>query len=120
VDVVGGTELLDQLTGGIVIAVNDIDGNAGILQAGHLLVEKQSRFKALESGVVEITGDNQKIDFLSNGGIQYFLECAPRCVSYLVNRSTRILGEALQRGVEVDICTVDEFHVAGFPLRELI
>jgi len=115
VDVFGWPKLFDQFARGIVISVDQIDFDACISQTGHLLVEKQRRFKALEPGVIEIARNYEKVNAFGDGGIQYFLERTPRRIPNFLYRSSGVFSETLKRRVKVNICAVDEFHILGFP-----
>src|SRR5438270_3969127 len=112
VDVGGRTKLFDQLAGGIMIAINQVNVDARVLQPRHLLVEKQRRFKAFQADIVQIAGNDQEVNLLGKRSIDYFLEGAPSSVADLMYRSPRILSKPLQRGIEVDISAMDELHVA--------
>src|SRR5579863_8824008 len=117
VDVLGRTQLFDQFAGGVVVSVDQINIDAGICEAGHLLIEKQRRFKTLEPGVVKVARDYEKVNALGDGGIQYFLERASRRIPNFLYRSSGVFSETLKRRVKMNICAVDEFHLLGFPQR---
>src|SRR5436309_2101750 len=111
VNVAGRTELLDQLAGGIMVAVNEIDINAGVFEMDHLLIEEERRFKALKAGIVEVPGDDQEVNFFLDGGGQDFFEGAAGGVANLLDRSAGIVGQTLKGCIEMNVCAVDELHV---------
>jgi hypothetical protein len=96
VNVSGRTKLFDQFASSVMISVNKVDVDASIFQTDHLFVEKQCRFKAFESSVVEIPSNNKEIHFLGNSCIQHLLEGSPRGVANFIYRSPWILRQSLK------------------------
>jgi hypothetical protein len=116
-DIAGRTELLYEFASGVMIPVNQVNINAGVFQTSHLSIEKQRRFKALKSRVIEVSRNDDEICSFGQSDIEHLLERAPRSVANLVYGSARILSQTLKRRVEMNICAVDEFHLRGLRRR---
>ena len=112
------TKLLDQLAGGIMIAVDEIDVDPGLLQPRHLPVKEQRRLKALQANVVEVAGDDDEVNLMGQRGVQQLLEGAPCRVANLVDRRPRIMHQSLKRSVKVDVGSVNELHLEPYKAVE--
>src|SRR5579859_1949071 len=104
------TELFDQLARGIMIAIYEIDIDPGLFQPYHLSIEKQRRLKALQANVVQVTGNDDKVNLVGQRRVQQLFKGAPCRVTNFIDRGPRIVHKSLERGVEVDIGSVNELH----------
>ena len=95
-----------------MVAIDQINRDAGLFEIEHLLVEEQRRLEALEAYVIEIAGDDEKIHFLRKSRSEHFLKGPPRGIADFVDRSARVIDQALKRGVEMNVRGVQEFHEA--------
>gem|GEM_PF-3780836 len=95
---------------GVVVALNDEHRNAGPAEPRHLLANKQAGVKVLPVAVVEIAGDQQKIDPLVDGQIHQALERAPGRATQPFQRRAVVAAQPPQRAVDVKVGGVDKTH----------
>jgi hypothetical protein len=110
VDIVRQGQLAGHLALGIVIAMEQINGNASPVQPPHFPTEVMTGIGVSPVAIVEIAGDDHEIHGLLQGQIHQPTEGIPGDGAQPVRGSVRISGQPREGAVQVDIGGVDEFH----------
>jgi len=99
-----------HLAFGVVVAVEQVDRNTGLVQAPHLAHEKVPGVEIFPVAVVQVARDDNEVDFEFDGFVDQVGEGIARGGAQRVDRRVLVRRQAAQRAVEVDISGVDEFH----------
>ena len=109
---------------GIVVAVKEVDGDLRPRQPAHLLGEEQAGRVIAPVAIVEIAGDDNEIDRVFKRVVDEVGQRLAGAAFQPVDRRLSRIGEAGERGVEVDVGGVDELHgwrsTLGFRQRCLL
>jgi hypothetical protein len=97
---------------GVVVAVEQIDRDAGLVQPAHLAHEEVAGVEVAPGAVVEVAGDDEEIDRQLDRLVHEVGEGVPRGVAQRLHRGVLVGGQPAQRTVEVDVGGVDESHGA--------
>ena len=101
-------EAARDLTSGVVIAIEQIDRNSGLMEAAHLADEKQTRPVVAPVAVIEVAGDDQEGDLLLDGKSHQPIQSFTGGGAYGLRRRSLMLGEPLQRAVQMNVRRVKE------------
>ena len=100
----------------VVVALNDEDADAVLVEELHLFANVNRRVKVGTVFVVEVAGDQQKVNLFVDCQLNEIVERLARGDAQGFGRSTFVLIEILQRAVEMDIGSMDELeHAFLFP-----
>lgn len=80
-----------DLTLGVVIALDDGDADAAIIEPRHLMREEQSGVVVWPVAVVEVARNEYQVDLFPKGEIDHRLERAPSGASNLLDRRPRVV-----------------------------
>jgi hypothetical protein len=108
--VVGQFEPARHLALGIVVAVQQIDGDARLPQPPHLPDEEQPRVEVLPVAVVDIARDHHEIDLLVDGMGDERLKSVAGGGAQTLGWRVRVGGKPPQGAVEMEVGGVDELH----------
>ena len=114
-DIVGKRQRACHLTGSIVVAPFEIDTDAGALKNPHLGIEEQTGVHVAPVAIEDVTGDDKEIDPSADGQVDEIDQRLTGCTAQLSNRCTRVALEPVERTVDMQIGTVDEFHASSHP-----
>ena len=91
-------QLAGDLAFGIVIAVEQEDGNVGLRQPAHLLHEEESGLVVAPIAVIEIAGDDDEIDLVLDRLTDEAVERRARCGANPFGRGALLSGTVPSRG----------------------
>lgn len=101
-------ELAGDLAFGVVIAMEQEDGDLGVRQPAHLLHEEESGLVVTPIAVIEVAGDDHEVDFVLGRLTDEVLERGARRGANSFGCRALLSGESLQRAVEMDVASVDK------------
>ena len=110
VDIVRQGQLAGHLALGIVIAMEQIDGNASPVQPPHFPTEVVTGIGVLPVAIVEIAGDDHEIHRLLQGQIHQPAKGIAGDGAQPVRGGVRVGRQPREGAVQVDVGGVDESH----------
>jgi hypothetical protein len=102
---------------GIMVALGDEDPHAGPRQMNELLTKEQAGPEVLPVAIEDIASQHDQVDAPFDGGRHQPQECLPGRAAQPLQRSARVLVQALQGAVDVQVGGVDELHGIGIRAR---
>lgn len=99
IDVVGQNQAARDLTFGIMIAVEQEDGNACLGEPTHLPYKKQAGLIVAPVSIVEVAGNDHKANFVFDRLGHEVVEGRARCRANALGGRAVLSGKALERAV---------------------
>jgi hypothetical protein len=106
-------QLAGDLALGVVVALGDEDPHAGPRQTNELLTKEQAGPEVLPVAIEDVAGQHDQVDAPLDGGRHQPQEGLPGRAAQPLQRSARVLVQALQGAVDVQVGGVDELHGIG-------
>ena len=104
----------------IVVAVEQVDRNAGVIQPPHLAHEEVSGVEVLPVAVVQVARDDEEVDFQVDSLGDQVGKGIARGSAQGIDRCVLVRRQSAQGAVEMDVGGVDEFHgYSGWNLRNI-
>ena len=103
-------QLARHLALGIVVAQQQVDGDARGIQASHLPGKVDAGVEVLPVAVVQVAGNDHEVHLLRDGLGDQVVEGITCCCAEQLRRGILVGGQSRQRAVEVDVGGVDESH----------
>jgi len=116
-DAVGEAQFLRDPRLGVVVAADDEDADAALIEAAQLFGQETGGFHGRLVAVVEIAGEDQGIDLFVEAKCYDGREGVPGGGADEVREFRIAQGEGAQRRVEVDVGGVNKTVGHGFPCR---
>ena len=117
---------LGDLIGCIVIAGNNKDHDPGLIQPAHLSDKEDAGLVILPITVIEVSGNQNKINCFFNRQINQVIKCPPCRPPNLFNRGIFMGLKTFEGAIEVYVCRVNKtkhryfLHRAAFCIPILL
>ena len=118
--VVGQREAACHVAFGVVVAIQQIDGNPGLSQSSHLPDEEESGVEVLPVAVVDVAGNDHEVDGFIQGDVHQLHEGIARGSAQLLGWCIGIRGQPAKRAVQVQVSGVNELHSVLLQLRQFM
>ena len=99
----------------VVVAVEQVDGNARGAEAAHLAGEEQAGLVVAPVAVVQVAGDDEERGLFFDGVSDKPLECVARGGADTFGGASLLSGEPLQGAVQMDVSGMKEAKGAHLP-----
>ena len=118
-DVVRQGQAAGDLALGIMVAMEQVDRNAGLVETAHLADEVQAGVVVAPVTVVEIARDDEKGHLLFDGNSNELIERFPRSRADALRDASLLPGKPFQRTVEVNVRSVKGNETTSRPTRSV-
>ena len=95
-----------------MVALEEVDGNAELLQSTHGASEIKPCAHIPPVAVEQIARDDEEIDQFVAGELDQIVECGPCRMAHLLGRKPLVASKPRQRAVEVDVGGMEETEIA--------